>query len=75
MSDLEVLLCIHAKGCFLLVKTGNGFAFRFIIKIHKDDVNALYYIQSSLGGIGNVGAEEYLVHFKVTSISEIKLII
>ena len=59
----------------MIVKTGNGFAFRFIIKIHKDDLNALYYIQNSLGGIGNVGAEEDLVHLKVTSLSEIKLII
>ncbi len=64
-----------AEGCFLIVKTGNGFAFRFIIKIHKDDLNALYYIPNSLGGIGNVGAEEDLVHLKVTSLSEIKLII
>ena len=59
----------------MIVKTGSGFAFRFIIKIHKDDLNALYYIQNSLGGIGNVGAEEDLVHLKVTSLSEIKLII
>jgi len=64
-----------AEGCFLIVKTGSGFAFRFIIKIHKDDLNTLYYIQNSLCGIGNMGAEEDLVHFKVTSLSEIKLII
>jgi hypothetical protein len=63
------------EGCFLIVKTGNGFAFRFRIKTHKDDLNTLYYIKNSLGDIGNVGAEEDLVHFKVTSLSEIKLII
>jgi hypothetical protein len=59
----------------LIVKTGNSFAFRFIIKIHKDDLNLLYFIKNSLGNIGNVGTEESLAHFKVTSLSEIKLII
>lgn len=64
-----------AEGCFLVVKTGNSFAFRFIIKIHKDDINVLYYIKNSLGGIGNVGVEGFLVHLKVTSILDIKTII
>nr|SNU77826.1 TPA: LAGLIDADG endonuclease [Fusarium oxysporum] len=64
-----------AEGCFLIVKQGKSFAFRFIIKIHKDDIDLLYFIKNSLGGIGNVGTEENLAHFKVTSISEIKTII
>jgi hypothetical protein len=29
-----------AEGCFLIAKTGNSFAFRFIIKLHKDDLKA-----------------------------------
>nr|QJQ35260.1 LAGLIDADG endonuclease [Fusarium lactis] len=64
-----------AEGCFLIVKQGKSFAFRFIIKIHKDDIDLLYFIKNSLGGIGNVGTEENLAHFKVTSLSEIKTII
>lgn len=64
-----------AEGCFLIVKQSNSFAFRFIIKIHKDDINLLYYIKNSLNDIGNVGTEGNLAHFKVTSISEIKTII
>lgn len=64
-----------AEGCFLIVKTGNSYAFRFIIKIHKDDINVLYYIKNCLGGIGNIGTEEHLAHFKVTSLPAIKHII
>lgn len=64
-----------AEGCFLIVKTGNSFAFRFTIKLHKDDLTLLNYIKSSLGDIGNIATEGSLAYFKVTSISEIRSII
>lgn len=64
-----------AEGCFLIAKIGNNFAFRFIIKLHKDDINLLNFIKNSLGDIGNVTSEESVAYFKVTSLSEIKLII
>lgn len=64
-----------AEGCFLVVKIGNNFAFRFLIKLHVDDVNALNYIRNSLGGIGNVTTEGSVAYYKVTSQKEIKLII
>jgi len=42
-----------AEGCFLIAKVGNRFAFRFTIKLHKDDLNLLNFIKNFLK-IGNV---------------------
>jgi len=64
-----------AEGCFLIVKTGNTFAFRFVIKLHMDDVNSLNFIRNSLAGIGNITTEGSVAYFKVTSQKEIKLIL
>jgi len=64
-----------AEGCFLIVKTGNTFTFRFIIKLHVDDVNLLNFIRNSLGDIGNVTTEGSVANYKVSSQKEIKLII
>ncbi len=64
-----------AEGCFLIVKTGNTFTFRFIIKLHVDDVNLLNFIRNSLEGIGNVSTEGSVANYKVSSQKEIKLII
>lgn len=42
-----------AQGCFLIVKSANTFAFRFLIKLHADDAPVLDFIQNNLG-IGRV---------------------
>ena len=45
---------IDAEGYFLIAKVGgNSFAFRFIIKLHKDDLNLLNFIKNFFK-IGNV---------------------
>jgi hypothetical protein len=59
----------------LIVKTGNTFTFRYIIKLHVDDVNLLNFIRNSLGGIDNVTIEGSIANYKVSSQKEIKLII
>ncbi len=64
-----------AEGCFLIAKFANSFAFRFIIKLHKDDIDLLHFIHKSLGGIGNITFQGSTASLKITSISEIKLII
>nr|YP_009254022.1 hypothetical protein [Hypomyces aurantius]ANC62708.1 hypothetical protein [Hypomyces aurantius] len=64
-----------AEGCFLIAKTGNTFAFRFLIKLHADDVNALNYIRNSLGGIGDVISVGSVAYYKVTSQKGIKFIL
>lgn len=64
-----------AEGCFLVANTGNTFAFRFLIKLHVDDVNSLNFIRNSLGGVGNVTTEGSVAYYKVTSQKEIKLIL
>ncbi len=58
-----------AEGCFFIVKTGNSFAFRFIIKLHIDDLSILNFIKDSLNGIGNVTIDQDSASFKITSLS------
>lgn len=64
-----------AEGCFLIAQTGNHFGFRFIIKLHVDDLTLLKFIQNSLGGIGSVIMDGSAAYFKVTSRSDLNLII
>jgi len=63
-----------AEGCFLLVKTGNNFAFRFLIKLHLDDAPVLDFIQKTLG-IGRVTIYESSAIFSITSQKEIHFIL
>ena len=44
---------VDAEGCFLIARTGNAFAFRFVIKLHIDDKFVLDYIKKN-SGIGRV---------------------
>ena len=55
-----------AEGCFLVVKTGNTFAFRFLIKLHVDDASVLDFIQKTLG-IGRVTIYQSSAIFSITS--------
>ena len=59
----------------MIVKTGNTFTFRYIIKLHVNGVNLLNFIRNSLGGIDNVTTEGSIANYKVSSQKEIKLII
>jgi len=59
----------------LIAKTGNTFAFRFLIKLHADDVNTLNFIRSSLGGVGDVTSVGSVAYYKVTSQKGIKFIL
>lgn len=63
-----------AEGCFLLVKIGNNFAFRFLIKLHLDDAPVLDFIQKTLG-LGRVTIYESSAIFSITSQKEIQFII
>ena len=63
-----------AEGCFLVVKTGNTFAFRFLIKLHVDDASILDFIQKTLG-IGRVTIYQSSAIFSITSQKEIKFIL
>lgn len=63
-----------AEGCFLLVKTGNTFAFRFLIKLHLDDAPVLNFIQKNLD-LGRVTIYESSAIFSITSQKEIQFII
>lgn len=64
-----------AEGCFLIAKSGNTFAFRFLIKLHADDINTLNFIRSSLGGVGDVTSIGSVAYYKVTSQKGIKFIL
>lgn len=67
---------VDAEGCFLVPRRGNGFGFRFDIKVHMDDKQVLNYISQTLG-IGNVYAynKTFSAVFTVMSRAELLIIL
>jgi hypothetical protein len=65
---------VDAEGCFLIARTGNTFAFRFLIKLHIDDKSVLDIIQKTLG-LGRVTTYKSSATYAITSQKEIKFII
>lgn len=65
---------VDAEGCFLIARTGDTFAFRFLIKLHIDDRSVLDFIQKTLG-IGRVTTYKSFAIYAITSQKEIKYIL
>jgi hypothetical protein len=65
---------VDAEGCFLIARTGDTFAFRFLIKLHIDDKPVLDTIQKTLG-LGRVTTYKSSATYAITSQKEIKSIL
>ena len=65
---------VVAEDCFFITRTGNTFAFRFLIKLHIDDRYALNIIQKTLG-VGKVTTYRSSATYAITSQKEIRLIL
>ncbi len=62
-----------AEGHFYIV-TSKICAFRFQINLHKDDIDALYYIQKALG-FGEIRSYKNFSSFTVTRLKDIALLL
>lgn len=65
---------VDAEGCFLIARTGDTFAFRFLIKLHIDDKSVLDTIQKTLG-LGRVTTYKSSATYAITSQKEIQFIL
>lgn len=67
---------VDAEGCFHIGarKNVNYFGFTFIVSLHVDDIQVLYYIRDTLG-IGRVRSFRNMATFEVNPITELEVVI